>query len=83
MVLARTENEDQEDSRKIYSDDGICIARVKGRAVNGEYRGEQPEEALGISELSDVVKLRLCTMPNPSLGEIVYWLDSGSVMLNV
>ena len=83
VVLARTENEDQEDSRKIYSDDGICIARVKGRAVNGEYRGEQPEEELGIGELSDVVKLRLCTMPNPSLGEIVYWLDSGSVMLNV
>ena len=81
VVFERTENEN-ENSKNRYSDDGIRIKRIRPKST-GELNSTALEDDLGISELSDVVKLRLCTMPNSSIGETTYWLDSGSVMLNV
>ena len=81
VVFERTENEN-ENSKNRYSDDGIRIKRIRPKST-GELNSTALEDDLGISELSDVVKLRLCTMPSSSIGETTYWLDSGSVMLNV
>ncbi|MCR4553779.1 MAG: virulence factor SrfB, partial [Succinivibrionaceae bacterium] len=81
VVLERTENNDENGGNR-YSDDGIKFKRIKPKST-GDLNNSALENDLGISDLSDVVKLKLCTMPNVSLGETTYWLDSGSVMLNV
>lgn len=78
IVLERTENQDDEQSSssKKYSDDGIRIKKVSlsDHNILNQY---------DISELEEEVELKLCTMPNTSLGGDVYWLDSGKVMKNV
>ena len=80
-VLERTENEN-ENSKNRYSDDGIRIKRIKPKST-GELGNSALADEMGISDLTEIAKLKLCTMPNSSLGENTYWLDTGSVMQNV